>query len=544
MTATTAPPEPAASPSGTGPLANETIAVVEDSPVQRKLIARRFEESGATVVVAATGEEAVAAARTSRISLMVLDYELPDMSGGQVVARIAESGEVPPFVVTTARGSERVAVEMMKQGAIDYLIKDETLCDRLPVVAARLLKQLKLDRILKEIETALRRSEKRLRQIVDTNADAFVCVALDGSVLEWNRAAEDAFGLPRDHALGTSVLDTIVPEDRRDEVRHLIARSLADPASVPETARFETAAVDLGGVHRPVEISLTKNGDGREATISAFIRDLRPRRELEAQLVHSEKMASLGQLAAGVAHEINNPVAYVLSNVGTLGEYVGSFRQVLEAADRLVEEPTPAAADAYREARRAEGLDEILEDVDELMDDSKGGLVRVKEIVQDLKSFVRLDESDLKTIDINESIETTLKVVANELKYRCDVVRDFGDLPPLRCHAGQLNQVFMNLLVNAGQAIEDRGTVTVKTYVAGDDLCVSVSDTGCGIPAENVGKLFTPFFTTKPVGSGTGLGLSISYGIVTKHGGEIAVDSEVGRGTTFTVRLPKAGVSE
>ncbi|MEM9703267.1 MAG: response regulator, partial [Planctomycetota bacterium] len=232
--------------SSNGSLANETILVIEDSPTQRKLIARRLEESSARVVTAGTGEEAIAAvSRAQRLSLVILDYELPDMSGSRVVERIADAGEVPPFIVTTARGSERVAVEMMKQGALDYLIKDETLCDRLPSVAGRLLKQLKLDRILKEIETALRRSEHRLREIVDTNADAFVCVSLDGSVLEWNKASEEMFGLPRDHALGTSILDTIVPPERRDEVRGLIEQALIDPFSVPDTARFETTLIDL-----------------------------------------------------------------------------------------------------------------------------------------------------------------------------------------------------------------------------------------------------------------------------------------------------------
>jgi two-component system NtrC family sensor kinase len=164
--------------------------------------------------------------------------------------------------------------------------------------------------------------------------------------------------------------------------------------------------------------------------------------------------------------------------------------------------------------------------------------VRIRDIVQNLKSFARVDESEIKEADLNECLESTIKMAWNELKYKCTVHRKFSDIPPLRCNPGQLNQVFINLLVNAAHAIPEKGDVTVETLSDDKGITVRIADTGAGIPADKLSKIFEPFFTTKKQGVGTGLGLSISYGIVEKHGGTLQVDSEVGRGTVFTIFLP------
>lgn len=265
----------------------------------------------------------------------------------------------------------------------------------------------------------------------------------------------------------------------------------------------------------------------------------------QAQLVQSEKMASLGQLAAGVAHEINNPIGFVASNVSTLTDYTGVFAELLTLYGEMTAAFPDSANDRVQELqgqiakiRDDEDIDFVLEDVRDLLSESADGLVRVKEIVQDLKSFARLDEADVKSVDINAALESTLKVAANELKYHCKVVRDFGEIPHVKCHAGQVNQVFLNLLVNAAQAIEEAGTVTVQTRLVGDKVLVRIMDDGVGIEPEHLQNIFTPFFTTKPVGKGTGLGLSVSYNIIEQHGGHIDVESEVGYGTTFAVQLP------
>ena len=241
----------------------------------------------------------------------------------------------------------------------------------------------------------------------------------------------------------------------------------------------------------------------------------------QGQLVHSEKMASIGQLAAGVAHEINNPVGFVTSNVQTLSEYIDVYHSLLSDYAELaaaVRSGDTAAQNSLLakidEIRQEEDIDYVIDDTSELLEESRNGLQRVREIVQNLKSFVRLDQIQEQLTDINEGIEATLKVVWNELKYKCRVEKKLGDIPRLRGFAGELNQVFMNLMVNAAQAIEEHGTIVITTEATETDILIHVSDSGRGIPPENMDKLFTPFFTTKPVGSGTGLGLSVSYGII------------------------------
>ncbi|MGE5467594.1 MAG: hemerythrin domain-containing protein [Ignavibacteria bacterium] len=268
---------------------------------------------------------------------------------------------------------------------------------------------------------------------------------------------------------------------------------------------------------------------------------LKKMEEAQNQILQSEKMAAIGQLAAGVAHEINNPIGFVNSNLGTLKSYVERLLGLIDLYDRCIAE-NPERAPELMAARANADLDFLREDIVALLGESREGLDRVKKIVKDLKDFSHVDEAELQEADINAGLESTLNVVWNELKYKAEVVREYGQLPPVRCIAGQINQVFMNLLVNAAQAIESHGTITVRTGRDGEYVWVDVVDTGRGMTPEVRKRVFEPFFTTKPVGKGTGLGLSLSYDIVVKkHGGRFDVDSEPGVGTTFRVWLPVAG---
>ena len=248
----------------------------------------------------------------------------------------------------------------------------------------------------------------------------------------------------------------------------------------------------------------------------------------QAQLLQSEKMASIGQLAAGVAHEINNPVGYVTSNLGTLGGYV---EELLAAVASLRDgKPVPEHTDlAY-----------LADDIPDLMAETREGLERVKKIVQDLKDFSRVDTSDeVEWADLLAGLESTLNIVHNEIKYKATVVRELQPLPDVPCRPSQINQVFMNLLVNAAQAIPERGSITLRSGHDEDQVWIEVGDDGCGMTEQVCRRIFEPFFTTKPVGKGTGLGLSLSYSIVRKHGGRIDVQSRPGSGTTFRVSLPR-----
>ncbi len=263
------------------------------------------------------------------------------------------------------------------------------------------------------------------------------------------------------------------------------------------------------------------------------------RRSAHMQLLQSEKMASIGQLAAGVAHEINNPIGFILSNLVSLEKYVNKLTDFIQAQDGVVKDlPQSGAVSDLVEKRKKLKLDFISEDIKDLIHESLDGADRVKKIVQNLKSFSRVDQAECKLSDLNECIESTVNIVWNELKYKVEVQKDYGEIPLTKCYAQQLNQVFMNLLVNAAQAIEKQGEIKIRTWNENGSILVSFADTGCGIPDEVRNRIFDPFFTTKDVGKGTGLGLSISYDIVKNHQGDITVDSERGKGTTFTIRIP------
>lgn len=258
------------------------------------------------------------------------------------------------------------------------------------------------------------------------------------------------------------------------------------------------------------------------------------------QLLQSEKMASIGQLAAGVAHEINNPVGYINSNIHSLRKYLtGLFRLIDAYCEAEAAVADPQVRERLAGLRRSLDLDYLVSDIAVLLDESQEGIGRVLKIIQAMKDFSRMDAGEWAVSDLHAGLDSTLNFVNNELKYKADIVKAYGDIPSIECILPQLNQVFMNLLVNAAQAIEGHGTVTITTGTAGDDwVWVEIADTGSGIAPENLGRLFEPFFTTKPVGKGTGLGLSVSHGIVQNHGGKIEVSSTLGKGTRFRIALP------
>lgn len=259
---------------------------------------------------------------------------------------------------------------------------------------------------------------------------------------------------------------------------------------------------------------------------------------LQAQIVQSAKMASLGQLAAGVAHELNNPVGFVHANLEMLDQHFTNLTRLIEYYDQI----DISAIDGAKAASIKDeiGYPTILGDINSIVRDCRDGSDRIRDIVQNLRTFSRLDEADYNLTNIHEGLDSTIRLISGYFSSgNIRLVRDYGDLPVIQAFSGQLNQVWMNLLVNAAQAIgTGKGEVKIKTSVDDDDIFVEISDSGCGIAVQDLNRIFDPFFTTKPVGEGTGLGLSISFGIVERHGGNITVDTRLGVGTTFKVRLP------
>ena len=269
-------------------------------------------------------------------------------------------------------------------------------------------------------------------------------------------------------------------------------------------------------------------------------RDLK---ETQSQLSQAEKMASVGQLAAGVAHEINNPVGFVKSNLDTLQDYNQSFQLILKLLLEYL-----GTRDVFQRKSLLnkieflidqEDLDYLMEDSLDILQESSDGLKRVSEIVAGMKAFSRANDESLQSFNINSCINTTLKMVSNQLKYHCEIVTELDEnIPDIQINVGKMIQVFTNLLVNAGHAISEKGKIVVKTLCTTNHIEINISDNGSGIAQEHLEQLFNPFFTTKPEGEGTGLGLSITFNIIKEHGGSIDVESEVGVGTCFTIKLP------
>ncbi len=253
--------------------------------------------------------------------------------------------------------------------------------------------------------------------------------------------------------------------------------------------------------------------------------------EAQAQLVHSAKMGSLGQVVAGVAHELNNPIGFIYSNMGILKDYIERFEKLIEIAE--------SSPKKLKSAKDEMDYDYMMKDLPKLIKSCQDGAKRVRDIVLNLKNFSRSDELERKEFSLEEGLDSTLEILKSDLKHRqIELHKKYSGIPPIYCYAGQINQVFMNIISNAVQAIDGKGDIWIETKKKGLEVVITVRDNGRGIPAKNLNKVFDPFFTTKPVGQGTGLGLSISYGIIEKHNGKILVDSKVGEGTEFTIILP------
>ncbi len=422
----------------------------------------------------------------------------------------------------------------------------------------------------RKAQDLMRVSEARFSTIWKANPAAIALTRIsDGRLADVNPAWEELTGVSRAEAVGHHPEELglwVRPEQRRNMIEAIRARG-------KDSGEMQLRCRDgqVGDVLMSAEL-VEVAGEGFMLTLAQDITDRklaeeviaeanrnlekanRELKEMQAQVVQSEKLASIGQLAAGVAHEMNTPVGFVASNFQTLQKYMDKLLALLhhyeslgEAVEDGLKEKRLEILDHIKQARKELKIDFLLQDIGTLFAESNEGLSRVTKVIQNLKDFSRVDQAQaFAEYDLNEGIEATLTVARNEIKYDADVKKELSPLPEIACNSGQINQVLLNILVNAVQAIksqkrDDRGTITVRTSATPAEVICEISDDGPGIPAEIRNKIFDPFFTTKPVGQGTGLGLSVSYDIiVTKHHGKILVDSTVGKGTTFTIKLPLA----
>jgi two-component system, NtrC family, sensor kinase len=410
----------------------------------------------------------------------------------------------------------------------------------------------------KQGELALQDSLHFARQLVEVIPSPVFYKDSQGRYLGCNEAFERFLGKQRQDIVGKSVYD-LSPKELADRY-HAADLPLLEHVGT----QFYEASVRSadGSLHDVVFHKATfAKADGSIGGLVGVILDITERKRLESemakrieelkalntrlaeaqtQLLQAEKLAAVGQLAAGIAHEINNPVGFINSNLGSLKKYTTSFLQLIDAY-RLVAEVCPPEHPALLRVNQL--CDEIdinfiRDDALSLLGESREGLERIKHIVADLRDFSRIGETKWQQADVHKCLDSTLNVISSEITTRTSIVKKYGVLPEIRCMPFQLNQVFMNLLLNAAHAIKEHGTITLRTGREAETVWIDVEDSGMGISAENLKRIFEPFFTTKAVGAGTGLGLSVAYGIVQQHQGRIEVRSEPGKGTVFRVILP------
>ncbi|MFZ3019388.1 MAG: ATP-binding protein [Gallionella sp.] len=505
--------------------AKSRILVVDDDPNLRKTLADILRIKGYDTAMAATGAEALAALAQAPVSLALIDLMLPDMTGLEVMERIKAASPLTEAIILTGHASMDTAIEATQKGAYSYLLKPYQMDELLLHIRHGIERQQAQEEIL------------RLASFPRLNPNPIIEVESAGDVTYVNPVAERLFPelavQGAAHPLLAGMAEPIAGLRQRDGAEELVHEVAVGDADYELHISY-VREIDLVRIH---VLDITKRKRMEDQQKEAY----RQLEQAKSQLLQSEKMAAIGLLAAGVAHEINNPIGYVNSNLGTLEKYLADLFVVIEKCE-AVEAALDGQSPAQEELRRFKAkvdFDFLRRDVKSLIAESLQGLDRVKKIVLDLKEFSHAESEDQWVwADVHLGLDSTLNVVWNELKYKCEVEKEYGELPKIWCLPSQLNQVFMNLLVNAAQAIEARGKITIRTGQDGERVWIEVVDTGKGIPPENMPRIFEPFFTTKPVGKGTGLGLSVSYNIVEKHRGKIEARSEAGKGTTFRVWLP------
>ena len=540
------------------------LLIIDDDDVDRMALRRMLKQAEIMANVREVGSKAegLAALQTESFDCVFLDYQLPDGDGLTLLHELEVAGIEASVVMMTGQGSEELVVEMLHAGAQDYLPKGNITVQTLARVVRNVIRVDQAEAAGKAAQMRLAETSSHLQYLLD-NSPAISYSAVPTGDFKITFVSENLSQIlgyePRTMLDDINFwFEHIHPDDRMGLMMRL-PQLLATGGQQSHDYRFRHCDGHYLWMHdrlrmiydesgKPLELlgSLLDMTD-RKAMEEALLQEkeeqrtlIRELQEARGQLQQNEKMAAIGQLAAGVAHEINNPVGFINSNLNSLARYLENMIEVIDlyqAIEPLLE-PHEEVLDLIRSVKQRFDLDYIKQDVRDLVSESIDGTARVKQIVLDLKEFSHVDEAEWQQVDLHQGLDSTLNIVNNEIKYKAEVIKEYGELPPVECIASQINQVFMNLLVNAAHAIEEHGTITLSSGVRDGEAWVEVADSGKGISPEHLKRLFEPFFTTKPVGSGTGLGLSLSFGIIKKHGGRIDVQSTEGEGTRFTVWLP------
>ena len=502
------------------------LLLVEDSDDDAELVLRELKRSGFDVSVCRVQtEEALRAALAEPFDIVLCDYTMPTLDAPRALKLVrAETVDVP-FIVVSGTVGEDTAVEVMRGGANDYLLKGNLM--RLGPAVKRELRDARARADRRAADEARQQAEASFRLIIESSPD-LVVVHRHGRIVYANPKTVERLGYADSDAItGEPVTSIVVEADTR------AARAPIETVPPPTTLKpdsdrptpVEQRWKRRDGTIIAVEVVRSPVVFEGEPAKLLMARDLTERNQIAAAMIEMDRMAAIGILAAGVGHEINNPLAYVLANL----EFVTSELEML-----IGELPDEAAI----------RLEARISDLSQALADTNHGAERVRAIVQDLRTFSRGNDDDLTSIDVRQILDSSLRMAAVTLRQRATVVKNYDDVPPVIANESRLGQVFLNLVVNAAQALPEGNPnderIELTTELDGEMVTITIADTGSGIPKDVLPRIFEPFFTTKPVGQGTGLGLSICRRIVVQLGGDIAVTSEPGKGTRFVVRIPRA----
>ncbi|MCD6319189.1 MAG: response regulator [Candidatus Desulfofervidaceae bacterium] len=552
---------------------NPIILVVDDNLDDLKFIKEALSDNY-TVIESQDGKAALEKLASGLPDLILLDLKMPGMSGIEFLKETQAilKKHCIPIIVMTAYPDEWEKTKTFYLGCCDFIEKPLDLLT-LKLKLQRLLqmkncvKELK-EELSKKAETIklvledVQQQKNYLRSVIETISEGIWVLDLDFTVKLANRKMGELFGIPAKELVGKKCFDCF-PSKCCHTPLCPINRIKAGEKYVGKEGPYVMATGEKVWLYKTA--APFKNEKGELIGVIQTFHDITPRKQVEEELkatvaklkeaqsfiIQQGKLMAIGQLAAGIAHEMNNPLGFVASNFRTLKDYVTDLTKLLTAYRYLAEDLSgslPEFKEKIREIKKLEeqmDLDFILDDMKSLFKDTDEGIKRLTEIIKNLRDFSRVDQiEDYTEYDINEGIKSTLVITKNEYKYYAEVKTELGEVPLIYCHPGKINEVLMNIIVNAAQAIasqnrQEKGTIFIKTYSDGEFVYCQIKDDGPGIPKEIQDKIFDPFFTTKPTGKGTGLGLNICYDIVVnKHQGQIWVESEPGKGATFTIKLP------
>jgi two-component system, NtrC family, sensor kinase len=544
------------------------ILMVDESEVRIEQMKKAVEKSPKRIrlEIKRNLSEARSYAAEFKPDLVIAYLNLPGGKGTELLNSNLEEQEYP-LIVTGGVGSEYMAVDVIKAGALDFVIATEAAMMAMPRIIERVLREWNHITKRRQAERKKNQAEKQYRTLFEESKDVVFICKMDGVFTDINRAGVELFGYgSKTEFLSIDVARHLYIDDRNrkqflaeikerkyvkdyqlelkkkndDRVVVLVtAVSIRDEKNNPST---------FTGMMR--DITQKIENEKKLLGINAKLMDAnRKLKQFQASLIHQEKLASIGQLAAGVAHELNNPLGFVSSNFKSLKKYIEIIKKYVAIIENDFNSPE-LNSKKFHQFRREQKIDFILQDIEDLLEESSEGFERMTNIVENLRFFSRVDfENKVSEYDLNKGINSTLTVARNEIKYVAIVETDLGELPLIECKGDEINQVLLNIIVNAAQAIksqdrEQPGTIKIRTSTENGFVYCEISDDGPGITAEVIDKIFDPFFTTKDVGQGTGLGLNISHDIViNKHKGNLTVESEPENGCKFIVKLPVRSIA-